>query len=90
MEEVLDSSFIANESEPLVDEQSSDSAGWHTEPPPFRTPKGIPWGTRPVTGDCGAFNAVECVPAEASRLAEPRNPGQSRQFNPRSQAKTEL
>src|SRR5437867_1142485 len=33
MEEVLDSSFIADEAEAFVDEESCDGPGWHTLPP---------------------------------------------------------
>jgi hypothetical protein len=36
MEEVLNSTFVADETESLVDEQSCDCPGWHTRSPPFR------------------------------------------------------
>src|SRR2546427_2304186 len=42
MKKVLDSAFVADEPEPLVDEEPCDCPGRHTRNPPFRTPRDIP------------------------------------------------
>jgi len=41
MEEVLDSAFVADEPEALVDEESCDCPGWHSRSPPVRNPQRI-------------------------------------------------
>jgi len=65
VEEVLDSTFVADESETLVDQQPSDSAVWHTQA--LRSdPQGI-LETQPVRATVKGATLSRCAPAEASQ-----------------------
>ena len=53
VEEVLDSTFIPDETEPLVDEQARDGPGWHTSSDE-RTPGQIPGALQAELQEMGA------------------------------------
>jgi hypothetical protein len=50
VEEVLDSTLVADEPEPFVDEKPGDCPGWHTRKPSVPNPWEYPKGVRPVAG----------------------------------------
>ena len=50
VKEVLDAALVADEAEPLVNQEPSDCSGWHDPKPPFRNPQGYPKGTQPGNG----------------------------------------
>jgi len=71
VEEVFGAGFVADESKALVDQQPSDSPGWHTEA--LRSnPREHPEGTRPVVNGRRRRNATlsERTPVEKPSSAE--------------------
>jgi hypothetical protein len=57
MEEMFDSALVADEPEPLVDQEACNCAGWHSPKPSVPNPSGISRGTQPVTGACDGTRA---------------------------------
>ena len=68
VEEVFDPAFVADEPEPLVDEEPCDCPGWHTRSPPFRTPEEYPKGTQPVRAPAKKTKPSGRGPAESFQL----------------------
>ena len=93
VEEVLNSAFVADKPEALVDQQPSDSAVWHTQA--LRSdPRGIllpRYSAGPGDQERGA-TLSGCAPAKASQFsrAEQRNSRQSRQFNAGKSSEADL
>src|SRR5437773_1951406 len=82
VEEVFDSTFVADEAETLVDQQPSDCAVWHTQSPPFR-PLGESPKDKAGSGAAKRCHAVRMHAGRASQHQLSWNPAQSRQFEGR-------
>jgi len=67
VEEVLDSTFVPDEPETLVDQQPSDSAVWHTQALRSDPPGGILGGSAGSGDREKGATLSGCSPAEASQ-----------------------